>query len=226
MWALTARDRAAQVLEHVEAVALGLDQVGVGVGTRAGLAAETPCRERDRPECSGRDRIVGHLHGPCVAVVEVDREEQLPPSRLGEEIVGLLQVEDERLLHEQRKAGLDDASCGVVVAFVRQAQRHEIGCLLVEHLVEVEIGRRRELVGAPLCLVGRPPDDRTEFDIGSCGEDPCVFAPPPLARADDCDAHRSGHDCSRRPTIVWAVTTTTRNNPLTTCWWNDRSVPT
>ena len=102
---------------------------------------------------------------------------------LGEETVGLLQVEDEGLFHEQRKAGLDHAQCGVVVTFVRQTQRHEIGHLLVEHLVEVDIRPRGELGGPPFCLLGRPPDDRTEFDVVSCGEDPRMFATPPFARA-------------------------------------------
>src|SRR5918994_280799 len=49
-------DRPAQVLEHVEAVALGLDEVGVGMGARPPLAAETPGGEKQPPERASASR--------------------------------------------------------------------------------------------------------------------------------------------------------------------------
>ena len=40
------------------------------------------------------------------------------------------------------------------------------GCLFLEHLVKVEIGRRTELGGAALGLLSGPTDDRDQFGVG------------------------------------------------------------
>src|SRR5215210_9601197 len=74
-------DPAAQVLEHVEAVALGLDEVGVGMGGLGWFHAETTGGEDYLAELTLLYRFPRLLYRPSVAVVEVDGEEQAAPGR-------------------------------------------------------------------------------------------------------------------------------------------------
>jgi hypothetical protein len=77
------------VLEHVEAVALGLDEVGVLRGAVVGLAAEPPGREDRRADLPGVDGGLRPQHGLGEAVVEVDGEEQSALLGFGQQVVGL-----------------------------------------------------------------------------------------------------------------------------------------
>src|SRR5918995_4788184 len=69
-------DPSAQVLQHVEAVALGLYEVGVGMGGIGWFASETPRGEDYLAQQTLLYRFPRHPHGPGVAVVEVDGEKQ------------------------------------------------------------------------------------------------------------------------------------------------------
>ena len=95
------------MLEHVEAVALGLDEVGVrGVG-HVRLAAEPPGREHQLAELTRVDGGLRARHRLRVAVVEVDAEEEVAVVGLADEPVGLVEFEHERLLGEQRNSSLN-----------------------------------------------------------------------------------------------------------------------
>jgi hypothetical protein len=74
-------DPATQVLEDVEAVALGLDEIGVGMGGLGWFPAETPGGEDYLAELTLLYRFPRLLYRPGVAVVEVDGEEQAAPGR-------------------------------------------------------------------------------------------------------------------------------------------------
>ena len=54
------------------------------------------------PSAARRDRLVGHLHRAGVAMVEVDGEEQAAILGFLQQPVGLVEIEHERLLDEQR----------------------------------------------------------------------------------------------------------------------------
>lgn len=86
------------MLEHVEAVALRLDQVGVGVVDARSLASEAPRGEHRVAGPAVIDGPLRVLHGTGVAVIEVDGEEQILRRGFGQERVRLRQVEHERLL--------------------------------------------------------------------------------------------------------------------------------
>ena len=145
-------------------------------------------------------------------------KKRLRGSSLVEQPVGLGEVEHERLLDQQRAAGLDHPQRRGEVILVRQAQRHQVGRLDLEHPVEVEVGRGVELACTALGLLARPSDDGAQVDVWAPGEHSGVLAPPPLTGPDDRDTQPLRH-VSLRATRVCTVTTTTRNSPLTTCWW-------
>src|SRR5215210_1008871 len=67
-------DPATQVLQHVEAVALGLYEVGVRVRGLRWFPAETPRGEDYIAEQTLLYRFQGHPYRPRVAVVEIDGE--------------------------------------------------------------------------------------------------------------------------------------------------------
>src|SRR5215208_2711517 len=75
-------DPATQVLQHVEAVALGLYEVGVGMRGIGWFPSETPRGEDYLAKQALLYCFPRPLHGPGVAVVEVDGEEQAAPGRL------------------------------------------------------------------------------------------------------------------------------------------------
>jgi hypothetical protein len=52
------------VLQHVQAVALRLDQVGVRVGAGPGVAAEAPGREHQLAEGAAAERLGRQQHRP------------------------------------------------------------------------------------------------------------------------------------------------------------------
>src|SRR5918993_3744275 len=72
-------DPATQVLQHVEAVALGLYEVGVGVWGLGRFPAETPRGENYIAEHTLLYRVPRHPNRLRIAVVEVDGEEQVAP---------------------------------------------------------------------------------------------------------------------------------------------------
>ena len=115
-------------------------------------------------------------------MVEVDGEEQVTARRFGEELFGLVPVEHQRLLHEQRDAGPDDPEGRLEVALVGQAHGDQVGPRPVEHLVQVGVGRGPELGGAHRGLVGSAPDDGDELGVGPGRPHPGVFPAPPVAR--------------------------------------------
>ena len=118
-------------------------------------------------------------------MIEIYREEQVPPIGLAEEPVRFSEVEDEGLFDQEQESGLDHVEGGFEVVLVGKAERDEIGGLVVEHLVQVDIGRGHELECPSLRLLARPPDDRTQFDIGVRRQDTGVLTPPPVTRTDD-----------------------------------------
>ena len=88
-------------------------------------------------------------------MVEIDGKEQRRLLSLRQQAFGFLEVEDERLLDEEWKAGLDGLNGRLEMVLVGQAQRDEIRVLLLQHLMEVEVGRRAELGRACFCLIFR-----------------------------------------------------------------------
>ena len=150
------------------------------------LAPESPGGEDDLPQAPLLDRAMRHLHGLGVAVVEVDREEQ--PALLGraEERIGLVEVEDQRLLHQQWETGADDLQRRGEVFPVGQGEADQVGLLLVQHLIDVEVASQVELPGAGLSLLRRPPGHRAEVHILPMGEHPRVLEAP-TAGPDDGD---------------------------------------
>ncbi len=183
------RDRAAQVLEHVQSVDLGLDEVGVRRGPEVGLAAEAPGREDDLAELARLDRAARALDRLGIAVVEVDREEQVLGGRCGEQGVGLVEIEDEGLLDEQCRASGDQVHGRGEVRLVRQAHSDQVRLFAVEHRIEIGVRGRRERVRANLGPLGIPADDGAQRGVPATGEHARMLLAP-LPGPDDGDLER------------------------------------
>ena len=185
--AITDSDRSAEVLDRVERVALRLDQLCVRVRSDVRLAAETPAREHDLAEGARRDRGLGAEHRLGVAVVEVDRQEQVPLGRLAQELVRLGKIEHERLLDEERNSAADQLERRGEVVLVRQRDGDEVRLGGVQHRSDVGVAPGACLCCLPSHALVVPADDRDDGRVGPLGEHPDVL-PPPAAGTDDRDA--------------------------------------
>jgi hypothetical protein len=140
------------VFQHVQAVALGFDQIGVRVPAGARLTAEAPGREREPAEVATGDRGGGQADRLRVPVVEVDADEGVACGGFGDQDVRLLERENQRLLQQQRHSGADQPQGRLEVALIRQAYRYQIRSFPLEHLLEVGVppgpGFRRARRGA------------------------------------------------------------------------------
>src|SRR4029450_10989357 len=92
---------------------------------------------------------------------------------------GLAQVEDQRLLDQEREAGADDRERRLEVALVGQADRDQVGALPLQHLLEGDARAGPELAGPGGGAFGRAADHRAEVHIGPLGIHPGVLASPP-----------------------------------------------
>jgi hypothetical protein len=122
-------------------------------------------------------------------VVEVEREEHPAALGLRQQHVRLGQVEDERLLDEQRHAPLQQVQGRGEVLLVGQAHADEVGLLGVEHLVEVGVGASTVRVGARPRAFLAAADDGAQVRVGPAREHAGVLLPPATG-ADDRDAQR------------------------------------
>lgn len=95
------RDRPAQVLQHVKAMALSLDQLCVGVRTtKVRLTSEAPGAENPFAHPTTVDDRLCTTHRLGVAMVEVDCEEDASLLRLRQQLVGFGEVEGEWLFDQ------------------------------------------------------------------------------------------------------------------------------
>src|SRR5256885_1715766 len=80
-----------EVLEHVKPVTLRLEQVAVWARPWVRLSAKAPGDVHDVAQQAVINGTTGLLHGARIPVVEVDREEELPLLRLGDQLLGLVE---------------------------------------------------------------------------------------------------------------------------------------
>src|SRR5260221_8698341 len=121
------------MLQHVEPVTLRLDQIRVRMRARPRFSAKAPGCEHEITEIAALDCFSCTSYRLGIAVVEVDREEQIALRRRVEQNPGFVELEDQRLLGEQRDAGLDDLESRIEVTLVVQRETDEIRLLRIEH---------------------------------------------------------------------------------------------
>src|SRR5215210_942233 len=122
------------MFEHVEAVALGLYEVGVGMGGLGRFPAEAPRGGDDVAEETLLDRRSRHPHRFGIPVVEVEGEKETALGRLVQERVSLPQIEDQGFLYQERVACLYDLEGRLEVTEVGQTETYEIRPLSIQHL--------------------------------------------------------------------------------------------
>ena len=175
------------MFEHVKAVTLRLEQVAVRARPGIRLAAEAPGHVHDVAQQAVINGATSLLHGARIPVVEVDREEELPLFGLGDQLLGLIEVEHQRFLDQQRHTTANQLQGRRKVLLVRQARRHQVRPRAREHLVDLRVGRgairRRALLRAP----GGASDDRHQFSVRTPSEHPRVLLAP-HAGSHDRDA--------------------------------------
>ena len=134
-------------------------------------------------------------------MVEVDREEE--PALVGftQQRIRLVEVEDQRLLHEQRDSAAKQVQGRFEVPLVRQADGDQVRALGVEHLVDVRVGGTAER-GSARCGPGLvPAHDRAELRVRSSREDARVLEPP-TRRAPTTATRRMRPSTSFRTVLV------------------------
>src|SRR5919199_1019476 len=92
--------------------------------------------------------------------------------------LGLVQAKDQRFFHQERATGLDDLQCRFEMALIGQAEAHQIGAFLMEHLPDVEVITCAKLFRTCPGALQRPPDHRTKIDVGAFGEDTGMLQAP------------------------------------------------
>ena len=95
-------DVGGEVFEHVKAVTLRLEQVAVRARPGIRLATKAPGDVHDVAQQAISNGTTRLLHGARVPVVEVDREEELLLFGLGDQLLGLIEVEHQWFLDQQR----------------------------------------------------------------------------------------------------------------------------
>ena len=90
------------MFEHVKAVTLRLEQVAIRARPGIRLAAKAPGDVHDVAQQTVINGATSLLHGAGIPVVEVDCEEEFPLFGLGDQLLGLIEIEHQRFLDQQR----------------------------------------------------------------------------------------------------------------------------